>query len=246
MAKRKRLNVKFIVIGAMILVVATGVGFVLMKTVFKPDPQKYFALAEQDAAKGDWEMAVKNISTGIRYSKAPDAGPWLKLADAVNHLMATKDPVELGQQWRGYIDQALAIDPTNKEALKRRLDYHLDIAMLLQFRQAGNYDAIKKYAERLLAIDPKHGKAQFAICYATLDQWLNGAQTDARQVEEAETKLAALLTTDPSNIEVPTLFARLKMNRAWEAQRQGDMQPRRQLIAETDASHLGKYRQATR
>src|SRR4051812_22216746 len=220
MAKRRRIDIKFIVIAAMLLVGAGGVGFVLMKTVFKPNPQKYLTLAQQDMAREDWDSAVKNLSTAIKYSRAPDPGPWLMYADALNHQMA-KDPNEVGNQWRGALNQALSIDPSNKEALRRLLDYHLDLVLLLQMHQSGYYDAISKYATKLAAVDPSDKRAQFALCFSVLDQWLNGIQTDAKQVEDAEAKLTELAKTDPNSTEVPTLLGRIKMNRAWEAQRQG-------------------------
>src|SRR4051812_3493451 len=108
MAKRRRINIKFIVIGAMLLVGVAGIGFALMKTVFKPNPQKYLTLAQQDMSREDWTAAVKDVSTAIKYSRSPDPGPWLLLADALNHLMV-KDPGEYVKQWYGAVNNALSI-----------------------------------------------------------------------------------------------------------------------------------------
>src|SRR3954453_14198798 len=108
MAKRRRINIKFIVIGAMLLVGLAGLSYVLMKTVFKPNPQKYFTLAQQDMKREDWEAAIKDISTAIKYSRSPDPAPWLLLADATNHLMV-RDPREFMKQWYGAVNNALSI-----------------------------------------------------------------------------------------------------------------------------------------
>ncbi|MBC8107861.1 MAG: hypothetical protein H7Z14_14835, partial [Anaerolineae bacterium] len=193
MAKRRRINIKFVVIAAMILVLGLGTAFVLMKTVFKPNPQKYMALAQQNIASQDWESAVKNLSTAIKYSRHPDPGPWIMLANALNHLSA-KDPAEYVQQYRGALHHALSIDPSNKDAISQLLEYHMDVAEA-GGRMASNYEQITKFATRLKEIDPADKRAEYAIHFATLDQWLNGSQTDPKLVGDAEDKLTQLLTT---------------------------------------------------
>jgi hypothetical protein len=98
------------------------------------------------------------------------------LANALNHLSA-KDPSEYVGQYRGALHQALSIDPSNKEAISQLLEYHMDVAGA-GGRMASNYEQITKFATRLLEIDPNNKRAAYAIQFATLDQWLNGTQTD--------------------------------------------------------------------
>lgn len=243
MAKRKRINVQFIVIVAIVLVVVAAAGAFLMKTVFKPNPQKYLALAQADMQRQDWEQATKDIGTAIRYSKTPDPGPWIMLADASLRLMA-KDPAEYGTKWRIAMDQALQIDPTNKEALRRRLDFYLDAVRINGERQAAVYDAITKLAQRLLAVDPTNSRAQYAQTFATLDQWFTGMQIDPKSVDDAEAKLVQLLKDDPNNDDIPRLMVGAKIYRAKEQARLLNRKGARQLITEIDAlinDLLAKY-----
>src|SRR3954453_9923126 len=153
MAKRRRIDLKFVVITALVLVGLAGAAYVARKTVFRPNPDKFIAAAKDDMQKGDWDQAIKDMSKAIRYARGPDPTSWLMLADAFSHKTGEDFP-EYNKQWLGAVNQALTIDPNNKAALSKLAEYELTMIREVGRRGAGEFDALTKYNDRILAVDP--------------------------------------------------------------------------------------------
>src|SRR5437773_491401 len=95
MAKR-RVNMRFVGIGLVILMALGVVAVVLVKVVLRPSPTKLMAEAQTQIQAGNWDEAAKLIGKAIKYTKKPDPTLWVQLANASLHLTA-KDKDAAGQ-----------------------------------------------------------------------------------------------------------------------------------------------------
>lgn len=217
--KKRRINVKFIGIGVVILMALGVIGYVLKKTVLRPNPQKYVALAKADMEAGRWDKAVENLGAAIKYARLPDPGPWVMLGDACMRRTATeKDAYDQG---RNAWNTALEIDPGNKDALKRLLGLCKDYLLTPSRRTAGDYDAIEKLTQKALAADPKDPDAQYVATFATVDRWFHRLETDPKRRDEALRKLQEIHEKNPADATVVSMLLQAKLIDASDALRAG-------------------------
>jgi tetratricopeptide (TPR) repeat protein len=230
MAKR-RVNMRFVGIGLVILMALAVVAVVLVKVVLRPNPVKVMAQARTEMAVGDWDAAVKNIGKAIRYTRKPDPTLWIALGDASTH-MTPKDPQALGQVHYAY-KQAIEIDPHNAEALRKLAMFWRDV-MEASGMSSQDFDMTREAASKLLEVVPDDPQALYLLSAATIEQWLRGVETDPRKIEEASERLAKVQKLDPADADAPFNLMRVKARRAEEAARAGDKREATRLTDEAE------------
>lgn len=235
MAKR-RVNMRFVGIGLVILMALAVVAVVLVKVVLRPNPTKLMAEAQTQMQAGDWDGAVKNIGKAIRYTRKPDPKLWTALGDASQHL-TPKDPQAVGQVIYAY-RQAIEIDPRNVEALRKRVSYMRDMMETSQMG-ADQYDMIRDWASKLLEAAPDDKLGLYVLGASTIEQWLRGVETDPHKIDEACDRLAKVQKLDPAEPDAPYNLLRVKARRAEEALRAGDKREASRLVDEADKIMAG-------
>src|SRR6184192_86701 len=147
----RRVNTKFLTIFTILLVGGLMGALLIKKFFIKESPEGYIARGTQLMAEKRYEEAVKN------YQKAALLDPknpslWVAFGDALNELSPTD--VEYMKRARDAWDKALAVDPTNKPALDRMMQFWSDLANLDPNPTV--FERLHDTATKLSAADPKN------------------------------------------------------------------------------------------
>src|SRR5688572_27719290 len=149
---RKRLNVKFLVIGitALLCIGAAGVAYKYRKRIMYGSADKLLADAEQLMKQGEYDKAGKMLYDAATVGGA-DPYIYVLLGD-IWDLKAGEDPHNNLQKARGFWENALSVDPRYLPALQRILDRANDWVQVAPNVQS--YQSLREAAERFLVVAP--------------------------------------------------------------------------------------------
>src|SRR5687767_9457318 len=123
----RRVNTKFLIILTSI-VVTLGVGALVANLLLaRESPEKFKAAGQQLMAEKKYEEAAKAFGRAVQLNEK-DPELWIAYGDACNEL--TPVDLEWLQRARSAWGSALAIDPANKPALDRMMQWYSDVANL--------------------------------------------------------------------------------------------------------------------
>lgn len=206
---RKRLNVKFLVLGlGPVLLLATGLVawrvvprfFPKTRWLIHGKPEEHASKAKAFFDQGKYQDAADAYKYALFLKAEADAPMFTALADSYSHLILKSD--ENGKLAIQFYEQALGTDPRYVPALERMLEWRAGEADLSTGpRGVSAWEGVALTAQKILAVDPTHRKAQTAVHRATLAKWRLGAETPAQQVDDAMAALIALATADPFDAE---------------------------------------------
>src|SRR5687767_13736277 len=155
---RKRLNVKFIVIGitALLCVGAAGVAYKYRKRIIYGSADKLLARAELLMKQGEYDEAGELLFDAATVGGA-DPYIYVLIGDVFD-LKAGDDPYNNIQKARGFWENALSVDPRYLPALQRLLDRANDVVEIAPSVQS--YQSLREAAEKFLVVAPEDKKAQ--------------------------------------------------------------------------------------
>jgi tetratricopeptide (TPR) repeat protein len=224
MAKRRRLDKRFLRILAVSAMGLVALGFVALKLrnrFLVQHPEKFLAAGREALAKKDYADARDNLMRAAALSH-PDADLDVAIGDALNGL-SDKDPDNVAAA-RGMWEQALTTDATNASALDRLIHFwhdEVDLHPRLNER-AQAAQQWQKTADKLVAVDPDNLLGQAGAAEATLEALLDGVAVDAGLVKTAEDTLIRLEPQDPASADMPYYVARAYLYQGAQAGRTDD------------------------
>jgi tetratricopeptide (TPR) repeat protein len=210
MAKRRRLNKRFLRILAVSAMGLIALGFVAMKLRSRflvQHPEKFLAAGREALARKDYADARDNLTRAMALSH-PDADLDVAIGDALNGL-SDKDPDNVAAA-RSMWEQALTIDATNAPAMDRLIHFwrdEVDLHPRLSERAQAAQEW-QKAGDKLVAVDPDSVLGRASSAEAIIEQMLDGVAVDAARVETAEQTLIKLQPQDPANADIPYFVAR--------------------------------------
>jgi hypothetical protein len=230
---RKRINIKFVVIGitALLMIAALGVAYKFRKRILLGSPEKLLAEAKSLMDQGEYDKAGKLLYDTATVGGA-DPYVYVLLGD-VWDLKAGEDPNNNIGKARGFWENALSVDPRYVPALQRILDRSLAIVEL--YPVGNTYQALRDIAQRYLVVEPENKKAQYALYMGTLQLKRVGGQVDATAVEDAQKGMRKLYAEDPANADALQQIATDRISAAYEAYRANDDTTMRNLVNEVVA-----------
>src|SRR5687768_3490525 len=230
---RKRLNVKFIILGVAAFVVlgAAATTYKFRKRLFY-NPDKLMVEGKKFLAEGNADEAAKRFYEvgGIRGGGDPEL--YVLLGD-VHDLKAGEDPDNHLRKAYGFWQNALSVDPRYLPALHRLLDRSLEVVAIEPRNSA--YQGLRDAAQRLLVVDPEDKKAQYALHMATVQLKLTGGQVDQSAVDESIKALEKRFAEDPDDADAMYHVAVAKLHRAQDAYGSNDDTTMRNLMNEVVA-----------
>ena len=230
---RKRINIKFVVIGitALLMIAALGVAYKFRKRILLGSPEKLLAEAKSLMDQGEYDKAGKLLYDTATVGGA-DPYVYVLLGD-VWDLKAGEDPNNNIGKARGFWENALSVDPRYVPALQRILDRSLAIVEL--YPVGNTYQALRDIAQRYLVVEPENKKAQYALYMGTLQLKRVGGQVDATAVEDAQKGMRKLYAEDPAHADALQQIATDRISAAYEAYRANDDTTMRNLVNEVVA-----------
>ena len=230
---RKRLNIKFIVIGitALLMIAALGVAYKYRKRILLGSPDELLAQAKSYMDQGEYDKAGKLLYDAATVGGA-DPYIYVLLGD-VWDMKAGEDPANNPQKARGFWENALSVDPRYLPALQRILDRSLEIAQIEPHPQL--LQGLRDAAQRYLVVEPDNKKAQYALHMATLQLKARGGQVDDTAVTESLAAMQKLFAEDPAHADAMHQVAESKLRLAQESYRNNDDARMRDLTNEVVA-----------
>lgn len=228
----RRVNTRFLIVLTAVVVFLAVAVVVAQKVFMRENPQEFVDAARKLTEEKKYELALKNMRQAVALDQGrPDL--WLMYGDAAAKL-AGKD-VEFTKMAIAAWNKTLEIEPANKEALSRMMEFYLaqmemgarDFSSVVSPGQA--------VARKLASVDPNNPRAAAGVHIFTIKGYAAGAQTDPQAVEEAITKLTELGQKDPANPDFPFHVAQAKLFRGQELARLGQPGEAARLYAEADA-----------
>jgi tetratricopeptide (TPR) repeat protein len=194
----RRVNTKFLII-LTVVVVGLGVIALVIHKLRRGDPDKYIAQATAAVGEQKYDDAALLYKQALSID-GKRADVWIAYGD-VQRQLAYEDPENVGRAVRAW-QQALELDPNNKEALTRMLAIYQDDSAggaALSTIEKG-----REVAQRLLKVDPDNKVAAAALPLFTLRVAVSGAQanTEPEKMIEAVKQLADLSTAHPEDPEL--------------------------------------------
>ena len=219
--KKKRLNVKFLVIltsaFAVVLVLAlVGAYF------YSLSPGRAIRRAEEAEKEGKWDLAASQWGKAARYSNN-DPTYALKALDASLHLTTADNGEDVLGRAFGAYSAILAADPGNLDALRGELRLLLDSGRLDVPSADGQTREIRRVAGELLKQRPDDLEAKSAQAAATLNlAGFAGEGVTPAQAEQARKDLESVAATGQGDgLALGTLTLR-RLNDADQQRRNGD------------------------
>src|SRR5690349_10641552 len=116
----RRVNTKFLAIFTVVVLGLLIAGLVVRKFIVKESPEGYIARGTQLMADHKYEGAIQNFQKAVLLDpKNPSL--WVAYGDALNQL--SPNDVEYMRRAREAWDKALAVQPDNKPALDRMMQF---------------------------------------------------------------------------------------------------------------------------
>ena len=202
MARRKKLNIKVVIIGLMFLMVFALGAFVVYRRLSR-DPHKFLKAAEQALAQKDYELATSNYGQAFGAAKDDDLkiDTLLKLSEV--YLINDGDLHE--PNWMkaiGCWQNVVNIDPKHIEARMKLLDYFYEAAnsgnsRAWQIIDENSSELLDIMEEKQLEADPyvviAKGRASLEI--ARMGETTDRESALAEAIEQLE-KAKSLLPKD--------------------------------------------------
>src|SRR5688572_8125507 len=206
---RKRLNLKFLVIGivALLCIGAAGVAYKYRKRIIYGSADKLLAEAEQHMKNGEYDKAGKLLYDAATVGGA-DPYIYVLLGD-VWDAKAGEDPYNNIQKAGGFWENALSVDPRYVPALQRIMNRRNDWVQAAPSVQS--YQALREAATRFLVVAPDDKKAQYMQHMATIQIKKMGGQVDQQAVDESLKALQQTFAEDPSNADALLQIAEAKL-----------------------------------
>src|SRR5687767_3982057 len=117
----RRVNTKFLITLTAVVIVL-GVGALIFQKVRRGDPQKHVRAGDRAFAEKNYDEAAKSYYQAVNIDPSQPA-VWVAYGDTLAQL-AAKDPENAGRAFKAW-QQAVELDPRNKEALSRVLSLYL-------------------------------------------------------------------------------------------------------------------------
>ena len=219
--KKKRLNVKFLVIltsaVAVVLVLAVIAGY-----FYKQSPGRAIRRAQEAEQVGDWETAAGQWAKAARYSNN-DPALNLKAINAALHQTTGDRGQEMLNTVFGAYSAMLATDPTNLDALRGEMRLYYQSGRLDRPSADPQTREVRRVAEEILKQLPGDPEAKTLHALATLNlSGFSGEGVTPAQTEQARKDLEEVATTEPGDGLAVVVLALRRLNDADQARQQGD------------------------
>jgi tetratricopeptide (TPR) repeat protein len=226
MARKKRLNIKFIVILSILLAIPVG-GLLVWKVVpkffpqvgwiWRGTPQTHAEQAKALFDQGKFYEAGEKYKRAVQVRGAPTAEWLVAIGDCYSHMvlnegMKANENLRLA---RLFWDQALSIDPNYLDAHRRLLDlFQQNAEMSRGAGAAAQWQQVGELAQKVLSLDPADRAAQLTVHRATILCWINGLEGDDAKVQNAMDSLEQMLAKPPFDPDVFWQLVQARMYRA--------------------------------
>lgn len=206
---KKKLNRKFLVIAALVVVGVVIGGGVLYKLRNRIDPDELIATGKSLVEQKNYAEAVRYFG-GALSMRGGDPALWVMYGDAFSH-MASKD-VENYLRARSAYQSALERDPRHPEALRRLFAFVKD--EVEQAPAPSTLQDIESLGRRLAEVEPNNVEARAYAEYATLLRYQIGTELESEQTDAALQKIDALVREHPEYPDALLFAARTRMVKA--------------------------------
>ncbi len=240
MAKKQRLNVKFVsILGG---VVALGVlvfvarhtlpsYFPQLKWWIRGTPAQHADRAKALFESGNYSDASKEYMRAIQLKGAPDAPLMTAVGDCYSH-MVVQDP-ENFRFMVSFWSQALTIDPNFLPALQRLLSLYESMAEVRGGVEATKqWDQVQQLASKIIAVEPSDQHARIALHRGLLMRWINGVDTDPSKVDDAINSLLQIGKENPFPSEAVHYALQGRVNRGVDRLKNNDRGGASQIFSE--------------
>src|SRR5262245_45473318 len=234
MARKKRLNKKFIIILALLLAIPAS-GLFVWKVVahyfpkvgyiWRGTPESIAAEAKALFDQGNYSDACEKYKRAVKVRGSPTAELLTDIGDCYSHMV-------LSDRMRGnenlrlsrlFWDQALSIDPSYTPANRRLLDFFMENAEMSRgIGAAPLWQEVYDLAGKILAQDPKDRETELIQQRAVLMRWVSGAESDELRIQKATDRLTEMSQQPPFNAGVFFALVQARMYKAEERRRVND------------------------
>lgn len=206
---QRKLNTRFLVVLTVVVVGGVVVAVFGGGYLSKGTAQKHIQMAELYAREQRLADAAEEYKLAIQLDRRnPEV--YLKLGDVLHQLVRSDFTVI--DKDKQYWNLALEADPSYLPAMTRLLDAYLEDSQI--WPGPVSFSRVRDICSRIAAIDPTDSRAKANLHIAWLQGWMSGVETSPPQIDESLRELAALQEKDPSNIDVPFILARGRLNKA--------------------------------
>jgi tetratricopeptide (TPR) repeat protein len=229
--KKKKLNKKFLLALAGVVVIGAGATGYYLYRQSKQDPTQYVLAGKRDMEEKNYAQAVSEFGTALS-KRNSDPSLWIMIGDALD-AQASLDPenyVKARQAW----ERALELDATNVDALRRLLTRVQQEVELMPRPQPAAFTYIREKARVLAIADPNDSNAKAAGPISGIQAAINGSQPDPRRLEEDLASLRDLMKQDPANADIPFYIARGMLLTASQASRVGNKEQLKKSLADVE------------
>src|SRR6478736_4551049 len=121
----RRVNTKFLTVFTIVVIGLLLAGLLAKRFLIRESPEKYVSHGSQMMGEKKFEEAARDFARAVSLDpKNPSL--WVAYGDALNELSPTD--VEYMRRARDAWGRALAVDPNNKPALDRMMQFWSDVA----------------------------------------------------------------------------------------------------------------------
>ena len=154
----RRVNTKFLTVLTIVVVGLGILGLIANKFLIHESPEKYINAGNEFLAAKKYEEAVKAYARAVGLDKN-NPNLWVAYGDALNQL--SSQDIEYMRRARSAWDQALAVDPNNRAALDRMMQFWSDVANMSS-TSPDVFKQLELTARKLFEADKNNNAAEIA------------------------------------------------------------------------------------
>lgn len=194
-----RVNTKFVIILAVVLVVLVAGAGAATFFVMRTDPQHLIQRGDEFAEAGNWNKAVEQYGKALR-SKRDDVDLILRYTQAVKQLTTstTIDARKYIEQMLTWWRRASELDPANPAPVEELMGLYISLGRDLG--DVGSWDRMYEQSQALLSVNSKMMVARKYRGIAQVNRMRSTEVNDQDRLQ-ARDDLLAVLERDPNDAE---------------------------------------------